>query len=340
MNPGLLLARRRRRRRRDAAAARDRQRVLPAVRQHRRSLAVLRNQAPPSTRDRAGCLGRACSIAAVHDQNIVLNASAAALLPGKGLKQLYDANGSAAPYSVLVNLVLTFLTAKPARSSRHPGRTHVRLLERWHLPAGRCRDGGAAGRDRRPGVRQRRRKAGRATYAMHRRRRKADRGRRRPQVGGLHHLPHGHRPPDDARERRRDPGLHRLPRRRRREDQAARPAARRPGVHRRARRRRTCCRAIPRPGSARRAPTPSAATRCSIARAREFVRFVNPATCAWRARPAAPATCRRSRRPSAACMTTSAMLWGGAAYNNGILPYKRYVLGEAYDARRASPRPS
>ena len=24
------------------------------------------------------------------------------------------------------------------------------------------------------------------------------------------------------------------------------------------------------------------------------------------------------------------MLWGGAAYNNGILPFKRYILGEAY----------
>jgi hypothetical protein len=29
-------------------------------------------------------------------------------------------------------------------------------------------------------------------------------------------------------------------------------------------------------------------------------------------------------------MTTSAMLWGGASYNNNILPYKNYVLGESY----------
>ncbi len=29
-------------------------------------------------------------------------------------------------------------------------------------------------------------------------------------------------------------------------------------------------------------------------------------------------------------MTTSAMLWGGAPYNNNILPYKRYILGESY----------
>ncbi len=28
--------------------------------------------------------------------------------------------------------------------------------------------------------------------------------------------------------------------------------------------------------------------------------------------------------------STGAMLWGGAAYNNGILPFKRDVLGEAY----------
>ena len=29
-------------------------------------------------------------------------------------------------------------------------------------------------------------------------------------------------------------------------------------------------------------------------------------------------------------MSTGAMLWGGAAYNNCILPFKRYILGEAY----------
>ena len=29
-------------------------------------------------------------------------------------------------------------------------------------------------------------------------------------------------------------------------------------------------------------------------------------------------------------MSTGAMLWGGAAYNNGILPFKNYILGEAY----------
>ena len=29
-------------------------------------------------------------------------------------------------------------------------------------------------------------------------------------------------------------------------------------------------------------------------------------------------------------MSTSAMFLGGASYNNGVLPYKRYILGESY----------
>jgi hypothetical protein len=41
-------------------------------------------------------------------QNVVLNASAAALVPGKGLKQLYDEGQRGPQYSVLVNLIATF----------------------------------------------------------------------------------------------------------------------------------------------------------------------------------------------------------------------------------------
>jgi len=29
-------------------------------------------------------------------------------------------------------------------------------------------------------------------------------------------------------------------------------------------------------------------------------------------------------------MSTTSMFWGGAAYNNGVLPNKQYILGEAY----------
>jgi len=64
----------------------------------------------------------------------------------------------------------------------------------------------------------------------------------------------------------------------------------------------------------------------------QFIRFMNPGDL------------RVAREACGAChlpivqsserslMATSAMLWGGAAYNNGILPFKRYILGESYTA--------
>ncbi|MEQ1515032.1 MAG: hypothetical protein ABL931_00920, partial [Usitatibacteraceae bacterium] len=70
-------------------------------------LGVLRNQTPPS-KD----LGIDISIGAQYrpfmTQNIVFNASAAALLPGKGLKQLYDEDKRGPQYSILMNLLLTY----------------------------------------------------------------------------------------------------------------------------------------------------------------------------------------------------------------------------------------
>ena len=62
----------------------------------------------------------------------------------------------------------------------------------------------------------------------------------------------------------------------------------------------------------------------------EFLRFVNPSDL------------RVARESCGAChlpivqaversmMATGAMLWGGGAYNNGILPFKQYLLGEAF----------
>jgi hypothetical protein len=62
----------------------------------------------------------------------------------------------------------------------------------------------------------------------------------------------------------------------------------------------------------------------------EYVRFINPGDL------------RIARESCGAChgqligkversiMSTGAMFWGGAAYNNGILPYKRYIVGSAY----------
>ena len=62
----------------------------------------------------------------------------------------------------------------------------------------------------------------------------------------------------------------------------------------------------------------------------EFVRFINPGD--LRAAREACGACHLAivEASERSLMATSAMLWGGASYNNGILPYKRYFLGEAY----------
>jgi hypothetical protein len=62
----------------------------------------------------------------------------------------------------------------------------------------------------------------------------------------------------------------------------------------------------------------------------EFIRFMNPGD--LRIAHEACGACHMPIIEAAkrSIMATSAMLWGGAAYNNGILPYKRYILGEGY----------
>ena len=62
----------------------------------------------------------------------------------------------------------------------------------------------------------------------------------------------------------------------------------------------------------------------------EFVRFVNPSD--YRVAREACGACHLPiiQNAERSIMATGAMLWGGASYNNGILPYKRYLLGEAY----------
>lgn len=71
------------------------------------SLSVLRNQG-----DIDRTLGTDLSVAVQYrplfTQNIVVNISAAALIPGKGFKQLYDTGGSSTPYSILANILLTY----------------------------------------------------------------------------------------------------------------------------------------------------------------------------------------------------------------------------------------
>lgn len=62
----------------------------------------------------------------------------------------------------------------------------------------------------------------------------------------------------------------------------------------------------------------------------EFVKFVNPSD--YRVAREACGACHLGTIEAAerSLMATGAMLFGGAAYNNGIAPYKNYVFGEAY----------
>lgn len=62
----------------------------------------------------------------------------------------------------------------------------------------------------------------------------------------------------------------------------------------------------------------------------EYIRFINPAD--YRIAREACGACHLSdiHATERSLMSTGAMLWGGAAYNNGILPYKNYIVGEAY----------
>lgn len=71
------------------------------------SLGVLRNQ-NISSKDLGVDMSAGIQFRPYMTQNVVLNASAAALIPGKGLKQLYDENKRGPQFSVLINLLLTY----------------------------------------------------------------------------------------------------------------------------------------------------------------------------------------------------------------------------------------
>ena len=62
----------------------------------------------------------------------------------------------------------------------------------------------------------------------------------------------------------------------------------------------------------------------------EYIRFVNPSD--YRVAREACGACHLEIIHAAerSLMATGAMLWGGASYNNGILDFKNYVIGEAY----------
>lgn len=62
----------------------------------------------------------------------------------------------------------------------------------------------------------------------------------------------------------------------------------------------------------------------------EFIRFVNPGDLRIARESCGACHLDQIAKVERSLMATGAMLWGGAAYNNGILPFKRYILGEAY----------
>ena len=70
-------------------------------------LAVLRNQAPPS-REVGWDVSAAVQWRPFMSQNLVIEASAAALLPGKGLKELYDEGRRGPQYSILFNAIVAY----------------------------------------------------------------------------------------------------------------------------------------------------------------------------------------------------------------------------------------
>ncbi len=62
----------------------------------------------------------------------------------------------------------------------------------------------------------------------------------------------------------------------------------------------------------------------------EFIRFVNPSD--YRVARDACGACHMAiiEASERSLMATGAMLWGGAAYNNGIVPFKNYMFGESF----------
>lgn len=69
----------------------------------------------------------------------------------------------------------------------------------------------------------------------------------------------------------------------------------------------------------------------------DFIQFINPGD--LRVAQQACGSCHAEEvlRVQKSMMTTTALLWGGAAYNNGILSTKNYILGESY-SREGTPQ--
>jgi len=62
----------------------------------------------------------------------------------------------------------------------------------------------------------------------------------------------------------------------------------------------------------------------------EFIKFINPGDLRVADETCGPCHAEEVLRVKKSMMTTSSLFWGGAAYNNGIISAKNYILGESY----------
>lgn len=63
----------------------------------------------------------------------------------------------------------------------------------------------------------------------------------------------------------------------------------------------------------------------------EFIRFINPGDLRIARESCGACHLNVIQASERSLHATGAMLWGGASYNNGILPFKQYLLGESYN---------
>ena len=68
----------------------------------------------------------------------------------------------------------------------------------------------------------------------------------------------------------------------------------------------------------------------------EFIRFANPGDYRVAGESCGACHLKEILAAGSSMMATGAMLWGGAAYNNGILPFKQYVAGEYYVTKKGA----
>ena len=68
----------------------------------------------------------------------------------------------------------------------------------------------------------------------------------------------------------------------------------------------------------------------------EFIRFANPGDYRIAKESCGACHLKEVLAGERSMMATGAMLWGGAAYNNGILPFKQYVAGEYYVTKKGA----